>query len=216
MTVRVGAFVLDSDRRQVMRGDAVLHLTAKAFDLLALLVDEAPRVVRKAELHERLWPGTFVSEAALGALVKELRRALEDRDPRAPIIRTAHGVGYACAAPIDRELVQPAPVSRWIVAGGRRIALAAGRNVIGRDPAATVLLDVPGVSRRHAQIVVDHRGAVLEDLDSKNGTRIGDALVTGATTLHDGDAIHVGPVLVIYHAAASGISTHTVAGLARR
>ena len=216
MTVRVGAFVLDSDRRQVMRGDAVLHLTAKAFDLLALLVDEAPRVVRKAELHERLWPGTFVSEAALGALVKELRRALEDRDPRAPIIRTAHGVGYACAARIDRELVQPAPVSRWIVAGSRRIALTAGRNVIGRDPAAAVLLDVPGVSRRHAQIVVDHRGAVLEDLDSKNGTRIGDALVTGATTLHDGDTIHVGPVLVIYHASASGISTHTVAGLARR
>ena len=65
-----------------MRGDAVVHLTAKAFDLLALLVDEAPRVVRKAELHERLWPGTFVSEAALGALVKELRRALEDRDPQ--------------------------------------------------------------------------------------------------------------------------------------
>ena len=216
MTVRIGAFVLDSDRRQVMRGDAVIHLTAKAFDLLALLVDEAPRVMKKAELHERLWPGTFVSEAALGALVKELRRALEDRDPRIPIIRTAHGVGYACAAPIDRELAQPTPVSRWIVAGGRRIALAAGRNVIGRDPAATVLLDVPGVSRRHAQIVVDHRGAVLEDLDSKNGTRIGDALVTEATTLHDGDAIHVGPVLVVYHASASGISTHTVAGLARR
>jgi DNA-binding winged helix-turn-helix (wHTH) protein len=216
VTVRVGTFVLDSDRRQMMRGDAVIHLTGKAFDLLVLLVDEAPRVVRKAELHERLWPSTFVSDAALGALVKELRRALDDRDPRAPIIRTAHGVGYACAAPIEREAVQPAPVSRWIVAGSRRIPLDAGRNLIGRDPAATVLLDVSGVSRRHAQIVVNHRGAVLEDLDSKNGTRIGDALVTGATTLHDGDAIHVGPVLVIYHASASGISTHTVAGLSRR
>jgi len=216
VSVQFGTFVLDSDRRQVMRGDAVVHLTAKAFDLLDLLVDEAPRVVRKAELHERLWPDTFVSDAALGALVKELRRALDDRDPKAPIIRTAHGVGYACAAPLERQPVQPAPVSRWIVAGGRRIALAAGRNLIGRDPAATVLLDVPGVSRHHAQIVVDHRGAVLEDLDSKNGTRIGDALVTAATTLHDGDAIHVGPVLVIYHASASGISTHTVAGLARR
>lgn len=216
MTVRVGAFVLDSDRRQVMRGDAVIHLTAKAFDLLVLLVDEAPRVVKKAELHERLWPETFVSDAALGALVKELRRALDDRDGETPIIRTAHGVGYACAALLERGPVPPAPVSRWIVAGGRRIALAAGQNLIGRDPAATVLLDMPGVSRRHARIVIDHRGAVLEDLDSKNGTRIGDALVTGATTLHDGDAIHVGPVLVVYHASASGISTHTVAGLARR
>ena len=216
MTVRVGAFVLDSDRRQVLRGDAVIHLTPKAFDLLALLVDEAPRVVRKAELHERLWPGTFVSEAALGALVKELRRALDDRDPR----DTDHSHGAR-----RRLRLRRAHRTRAGAAGTRepldccrRPPHRVGRrpNVIGRDPAATVLLDVPGVSRRHAQIVVDHRGAVLEDLDSKNGTRIGDALVTGATTLRDGDPIQVGPVLVIYHASASGISTQTVAGLARR
>ena len=81
MTVRFGAFALDSDRRQVTRGDIEIHLTPKAFDLLALLVDEAPRVVRKSELHERLWPGTLVSDAALVALVKELRRALEDHAP---------------------------------------------------------------------------------------------------------------------------------------
>ena len=213
MTVRFGAFALDSDRRQLMRGDGGDSSDGQSVRPAGPAVDEAPRVVRKAELHERLWPGTFVSDAALVALVKELRRALEDRDPRTPIIRTAHGVGYACAAPIERGLVRPTPVSRWIVAGTRRIALTAGENIIGRDPAATVLLDVPGVSRRHAQIVVGEREAVLEDLGSKNGTRIGDALVTGARTLHDGDPIHVGPVLVIYHASASGISTDTVAGL---
>ena len=210
MTVRFGAFALNSDRRQVTRGDIEIHLTPKAFDLMALLVDEAPRVVRKTELHERLWPGTFVSDAALVALVKELRRALEDNDPQTPIIRTAHGVGYACAAPIDREPARPTPVSRWIVTGGRRIALADGENVIGREPAAAILLDVAGVSRRHARIVVSERGAVLEDLGSKNGTRIGDTLVTGMVALHDGDAIHVGPVPIIYHAASSGISTDTV------
>jgi len=210
MILRFGGFTLDSDRRQVMRGDVEVHLTPKAFELLALLVDEAPRVVRKTELHERLWRGTFVSDAALVVLVKELRRALEDRDTSAPIIRTAHGVGYACAAPIDREPARPTPVSRWIVTGARRIALADGENVIGREPAAAILLDVAGVSRRHARIVVSARGAVLEDLGSKNGTRIGDTLVTGTVALHDGDAIHVGPVPIIYHAAASGISTDTV------
>ena len=36
---------------------AALHLTPKAFDLLALLIAAAPRVVPKAEIHERLWPG---------------------------------------------------------------------------------------------------------------------------------------------------------------
>ena len=215
MTVRFGAFALDSDRRQLTRDDVEIHLTPKAFDLLALLADEAPRVVRKTELHERLWPRTVVSDAALVVLVKELRRVLEDRDPRARIIRTAHGVGYACAAAIERGPERAAPVSRWIVAGGRRIALTAGRNLIGRDPTATVLLDVSGVSRRHAQIIVDERDAALEDLGSKNGTRVGERLVTGKVVLHDGDRILAGPVLIVYHASASGISTDTVPSLAR-
>ena len=212
MTVRLGAFALDSDRRQLTRDDVEIHLTPKAFDLLALLSDEAPRVVRKTELHERLWPGTFVSDGALVALVKELRRALDDRDPGTPIIRTAHGVGYACAAPVDRGPLRSTLVSRWIVAGARRFVLVAGENIIGRDPAATILLDVAGVSRRHAQIVVGERDAILEDLGSKNGTRIGDSPVKERVTLRDGDQIHMGPVLVIYHASTSGSSTDTVPG----
>jgi DNA-binding winged helix-turn-helix (wHTH) protein len=56
--VRFGTFVLDSDRRQLTRDGVAIHLTPKAFDLLALLADEAPRVVRKTELHERLWQGS--------------------------------------------------------------------------------------------------------------------------------------------------------------
>jgi two-component system KDP operon response regulator KdpE len=87
--VRFGRFTLDSSRRQLTRGDAVVHLTPKAFDLLVLLCSEAPRVVPKATLHERLWPGTYVSDATLIGLVKELPRALDDRDRDAPIIRTA-------------------------------------------------------------------------------------------------------------------------------
>src|SRR5215471_1525560 len=98
VVVRFAWFVLDSDRRQVTRDERAIHLTPKAFDLLALLIAEAPRVVRKSELHERLWPGTFVADATLVGLIKELRRALDDRDKSAPIVRTAHGVGYGLAA----------------------------------------------------------------------------------------------------------------------
>ena len=58
------------------RGAAIVHVTPKAFDLLQLLIEQAPRVVEKRELHERLWRGTFVSDATLVGLVKELRRGL--------------------------------------------------------------------------------------------------------------------------------------------
>jgi DNA-binding winged helix-turn-helix (wHTH) protein len=49
--VRFGLFTLDTDARQLRHGEALVHLTPKAFDLLAVLIEEAPRVLRKADLH---------------------------------------------------------------------------------------------------------------------------------------------------------------------
>jgi DNA-binding winged helix-turn-helix (wHTH) protein len=211
VTVRFGAFTLNSDQRQLTREGEDVHLTPKAFDLLGLLVAEAPRVVRKSELHERLWPGTFVSDATLVSLVKELRHALNDRAARAPIIRTAHGIGYAFAAPLERTAPRVSTVARWIVSGGRRVVLSERENVIGRDPTSAIWLDVAGVSRRHARIVVAEERVWLEDLGSKNGTSIGGESVTGKVTLHDSDRIQIGPVLIIYHMSAGGLPTETVA-----
>ena len=57
MTARFGPFTLDVGTRRLTRGDEEIHLTPKAFDLPTLLVEKAPRVARKSELHERLWPG---------------------------------------------------------------------------------------------------------------------------------------------------------------
>jgi len=212
VTVRFRAFALDSERRQLRRGDADVHLTPKAFDLLAVLVAEAPRVVHKKELHERLWPDSFVAEATLVGLVKELRRALDDRDPAAPLIRTAHGVGYAFAGAIDVNASDlPPGVSRWLVVGRRRIPLADGNHVIGRDPAVAIHLDSSGVSRRHACIVVRGDSVALEDLGSKNGTRLNDRAIAGRVELHDGDQIQLGPAVVVYRSSTSGSSTETLA-----
>ncbi len=214
VSARFGPFELDSVRRQLLKNGSERHLTPKAFDLLELLVAEAPRVVRKDELHQRLWTDSFVSDATLVGLIKEIRRALDDRDVEAPIIRTAHGVGYAFASELQRVAAAAASVTRWIVAGSRRIVLNDGENVIGRDPSSVVHLDAAGISRRHARILVG-RDARLEDLDSKNGTTVNENPVAGPVVLHDGDRIQVGPILVIYHASASGVSTETIVSITR-
>ena len=54
-----------------------------------------------------------------------------------------------------------------IVAGERDIALALGENIIGRSADAAVFVDDSGVSRHHARITVDARGATLEDLEQE-------------------------------------------------
>jgi DNA-binding winged helix-turn-helix (wHTH) protein len=210
--VRFGAFTLDAATRRVMRGTLDVHLTRKAFDLLSLLVLDAPRVLTKAELHDRLWPGTFVGEATLVSLIKELRRALDDRDRTARVIRTVHGVGYAFAAAVERgrEDAPKAPC-HWVDVDGRHILLREGENVIGRDPSSRVWLDVATISRRHARIFVGENGAVLEDLGSKNRTKLGDAAVDGQMRLQDGDRILVGAVLLVYRASLTGMGTETQA-----
>jgi DNA-binding winged helix-turn-helix (wHTH) protein len=206
--IRFGPFSIDATQRRLLRGDVVLHVTPKAFDLLHLLASEAPRVVSKPELHERLWPGTFVSDSSLTGLVKELRRVLEDDDSDAPIIRTVHRVGYACAqGAVSRRREKQA--WHWLVLRGRRIVLQQGQNVIGRDPASDVWIDLPGVSRRHARIMIEGATVLLEDQGSKNGTTVGDARVETRVALADGDRISFGSVAGVYRTSGAGMSTET-------
>jgi DNA-binding winged helix-turn-helix (wHTH) protein len=205
---RFGSFEFDAGRRQLFGEGREVHLTPKAFDLLAILVDAAPRVVPKPELHERLWPRGVVSDAALVGLVKEVRRALAKCGSDAPAIRTAHRVGYALDVRVESE-PHPGSTPRWLVAAGRRVPLAEGQNLIGRDPDSTLQLDHSTVSRRHARITVSATGSVLEDLGSKNGTRVGDAPLDGARRLQNGDRVWFGRVVVTYREASTAASTAT-------
>jgi len=209
MVRRFGLFVLDAARRQLFRDDASVHVTPKAFDLFLLLVDAAPRVVTKRELHERLWPGTYVSDATLVGLVKELRRVLDDRDPAAPVIRTAHRVGYAFCLEVETASPRSVRPRHWLVLRGRRVALREGENVIGRDPEAHVWLDAAGVSRRHARIVIEGDDVRLEDLGSKNGTTVRNQSVEAQVALRDGDHITFGSTPGVYKTSSTGMSTET-------
>ena len=208
LTARFAGYRLDGDERRLTRAGQDVHLTPKAFDLLCVLVAEAPRVVPKAELHEKLWPRTFVSEATLTGLVKEVRRAIDDPGSCSHV-RTVHGVGYAFSADAAGERSTLPAGQHWLLVSGRSIMLVAGENLIGRDTAAAVCLDYAGVSRRHARVMLDAHGATIEDLGSKNGTRVGEQSVRGAVRLENGDAIRVGPAVLVYRVSADTPSTET-------
>lgn len=70
--------------------------------------------------------------------------------------------------------------------------------VIGRATDANIVLDDPGVSRRHAEIhLLDGRARVI-DLGSTNGTFVDGERVHTAT-LNDGSAITVGRTRIVFH-----------------
>ena len=101
-------------------------------------------------------------------------------------------------------MTSPSATSRWIVAGSRRIPLVEGEHIIGREPTATLQLGAVDISRRHARLLVASDDVRIEDLESKNGPMVNDTPVSGRVTLHDGDRIQVGTVVVIYHESHQG------------
>lgn len=209
---RFGLFEFDPVTHRLRRDGADIHLAPKAFELLALLIEAAPRVVSKRELHARLWPSGVVADATLVALVKQLRRALSDRDRCAPLIRTVHRVGYAFEAAVaGTEPRATSPKVRWLSSEDRRLALLEGDNIVGRDPQSNVRLDHPTVSRRHARIVVSESTARIEDLGSKNRTCIDGSPLSGWATLSDGNRIAFGSVLFTFRESGGGLPTLTQA-----
>ena len=212
---RFGDFTLDVDTRQLRRGTEDVHVSPKAFDLLAFLISRRPKVVPKQELMELLWSDTFVVEANLSNVVSEIRAALDDTGRAPRFLRTAHRQGYAFhAEAIEEAEAKPhsQDVTGWIEWGSRRFPLCGGVHVIGRLPDAAVMLDSSTVSRRHASLTVSAESTVLEDFGSHNGTFVGDMRVTAPTLLRDGDVIRIGDVLLTYRAMGTGSSTLTYAG----
>lgn len=212
MRVCFGDFVLDSGTRQLLKGGRERHVEPKAFELLELLVTRRPEAVAKAEIHERLWPGTFVSESSLTGLVAQVRRALGGDRGRKRFIRTIHGFGYAFSTEARTE---PAPAANMrasasrVIWEDRTMPLAPGENVLGRDEDVTVRIDAPGVSRRHARIVVRDGEAILEDLASKNGTYLRERRLAAPARLADGDTFRLGRQLLVFRSSAAALPTRT-------
>ncbi|HYT31747.1 MAG TPA: FHA domain-containing protein [Thermoanaerobaculia bacterium] len=212
MRVRFGDCVLDSDTRQLsVRGEAV-HLSPKAFQFLELLLESRPKALSKSEIHERLWPGTFVSDGTLASLLVEVRSATEDSARESRFVRTVHRFGYAFSGSAQ-ELRESSSGSGGqklvyrLIWGNREIALSPGENLLGRDEAAIIWIDDALVSRRHARIVIDETGAVLEDLHSRNGTYLRGKRIEVPRKLANEDQVTIGPASMIFRVFKQTAST---------
>ena len=95
MEARFGAFSFDDVTRELRCGGQLVHVSPKAFDLLAALLRERPGAVSKTDLHSTLWPDTFVTDGSLAVLITELRRALGDSAQRPTFIRYDGNAGGA-------------------------------------------------------------------------------------------------------------------------
>jgi DNA-binding winged helix-turn-helix (wHTH) protein len=213
---RLGDWIVRPSLNRIEREAEVVHLEPKVMDLLVYLARHAGTVVPKAQLIDDVWRTEFIAESALTRAIGELRRALGER-AREPdyletitkrgyrVIATVEYLGEALPAVHDEEIAIPCAV----MLGEREILLGPGDNVIGRATDVAVRIDSTAVSRHHARITVGRDQAKLEDLGSKNGTRIWGREVDGPTPLCDGDRIAVGETLLIFRLLPSLAPTRT-------
>lgn len=91
----------------------------------------------------------------------------------------------------------------WLDVDGDRYPLVGAITVLGRDDTADVILDDPGISRRHAEVRVTtdgpHLNVTLRDLGSTNGTFVNSERIS-SQRLEDGDRVTVGRTTVTFRA----------------
>lgn len=86
--------VLDTGRRELLRGQERLEIEPQVFDLLAYLVRNRDRVVSKDDLIEAIWQGRVVSESTLTSRINAARKAVGDNGQDQRLIRTLARKGF--------------------------------------------------------------------------------------------------------------------------
>lgn len=97
-TLTVGSVALDPDRREVIVGGSPIVLTAREFDVLALLMADAETVLTRERIaHEALGYEYVGDTNNVDVHIAHLRAKIEDAGG-VRIIQTVRGVGYVCRA----------------------------------------------------------------------------------------------------------------------
>ncbi len=217
MTFRFGTFTLDTDCRALTKDGRNVAISPKAFKLLQVLLEGRPRAIPKAELHQRLWPDTIVSEVNLPTLIAEIRQAIGDGARAPEFIRTVYGYGYAFSGAATTVKGEGSRSSNGdqifrLLWGQREVALGDGENILGRGNDSLVWIDSKSVSRRHARVLIDMGLATLEDLGSTHGTFVNGIKLPQPIALRDGDELRIGSVPMVMKIISKPHTSETATG----
>ena len=122
MRYRFGTFSLVVLRRELRRGDELVPIEPRVFDLLHHLIMHRDRVIGSEELVAEVWHGRVISDASIASCVRSARRALGDSGRAPSYIRTMHRRGFRFIAEVLADDVE---ASGDVKAGARASSPAA-------------------------------------------------------------------------------------------
>ena len=102
--------VIDTDRRELRRGSALVAIEPQVFDLLVYLVENRDRVVSKDDLIASVWDGRVVSDSTLTSRINAARKAVGDSGEEQRVIRTIarKGIRFVSDVRMQRDVAEPA------------------------------------------------------------------------------------------------------------
>jgi adenylate cyclase len=103
-------YALDTERRELRRGDAPVAIEPKVFDLLAFVIENRRRVVSRDDLIAHVWDGRIVSESALARCIYGARSAIGDDGEAQRLIKTIQRKGLRFVGAV-REQHRPTGVT---------------------------------------------------------------------------------------------------------
>jgi two-component system OmpR family response regulator len=96
--LRYADLEMDEDAHIVRRGGKLVELSPTEFNLLRYLMDNAGRVVSKAQILDRVWSYDFGGDGRIvESYIYYLRKKVDRVGP--PLIHTLRGVGYTLRLP---------------------------------------------------------------------------------------------------------------------
>ena len=104
MTFLFGDMVLDSERRELRSGSALIPIEPQVFDILDFLIRNRDRVVSKDDLLTAIWGGRLVSDSAIAARINAARRALGDSGEQQHWIRTIARKGFRFVGDVSEDV----------------------------------------------------------------------------------------------------------------
>jgi DNA-binding winged helix-turn-helix (wHTH) protein/tetratricopeptide (TPR) repeat protein len=96
-----GEFHIDARARTLRRGEEIVSLSYRAFDVLLYFAQNPGRALNREELLKNVWPDAHVDEHSLAQSISVLRRALDEKPGDNSYIVTLPGRGYQFVAPVQ-------------------------------------------------------------------------------------------------------------------
>lgn len=96
-------YVLDPDRRELLRGHTTVSLEPQVFDLLLYLIRNRERVVSREEVFASVWRGRVVSDSALSTRINAARAAVGDSGEAQRLIKTLPRKGLRFVGTVAEE-----------------------------------------------------------------------------------------------------------------